>query len=90
MHGLVTSYNSSTGALVVDVNSHTGTGTYSAWTINVGGLAPNASVAWGDITGTLSAQTDLQGELDAKLTDAPSDGSYYMRKDAAWEAVTIY
>lgn len=90
MHGLVTSYNSSTGALVVDVNNHTGSGTYSAWTINVGGLAPNASVAWGDITGTLSSQTDLQGALDAKLTDAPSDGSYYMRKDAAWEAVTIY
>lgn len=34
------------------------TGTYSA---------PTASAAWGGITGTLSAQTDLQTALDAKL-----------------------
>jgi hypothetical protein len=89
MHGKVTSYNSGTGELVLDVQSHTGTGTYSAWTVNVGGLAPNASVAWGDITGTLSSQTDLQTALDGKLSDAPSDGYYYMRKDAAWEQVII-
>jgi hypothetical protein len=90
MHGVVTSYNSSTGALVVDVKNHTGTGTFSAWTVNVGGVTPVTSTAWGAITGTLSSQTDLQTALDAKIPDAPSDGSYYMRKDAAWDAVTIY
>jgi hypothetical protein len=90
MHGVVTSYNSSTGALVVDVKNHTGTGTFSAWTVNVGGVTPVTSTAWGAITGTLSTQTDLQTALDAKIPDAPSDGSYYMRKDAAWDAVTIY
>ena len=37
MHCLVTSYNATTGVLVVDVQTHTGSGTYSAWTINVGG-----------------------------------------------------
>ena len=33
--------------------------------------APVAAVAWGDITGTISTQTDLQTELDGKLA-APS------------------
>lgn len=37
MHCLVVSYNSSTGALVADVQTHTGSGTYSSWTVNVGG-----------------------------------------------------
>lgn len=39
MHGVVTSYNAATGALVVDVQNHTGSGTYSAWTINLEGAA---------------------------------------------------
>jgi len=38
MHGFVVSYNITTGVMVVDIDSHTGTGTYSAWTINIGGL----------------------------------------------------
>ena len=66
MHARVTSYNSGTGVMVVDVISHTGTGTYSSWVINVGGATPVTSTAWGAITGTLSAQTDLQTALDAK------------------------
>ena len=37
MHGTVLDYNSSTGSLTADINSHTGTGTYSAWKINIGG-----------------------------------------------------
>jgi hypothetical protein len=32
---------------------------------------PTASVAWGGITGTLSAQTDLQSALNAKITGFP-------------------
>jgi len=32
--------------------------------------AANATAAWGGITGTLSAQTDLQSALDAKLDDS--------------------
>lgn len=31
---------------------------------------PSAAVAWGDITGTLSAQTDLQTALDAKQNES--------------------
>jgi hypothetical protein len=53
--------------MLVNVISHTGTGTYTSWVVNVGGVTPAASVAWGAITGTLSTQTDLQTALDDKL-----------------------
>jgi len=66
MHAQVDSYDTSTGVLMVDVQNHTGTGTFSAWTVNVGGLAPASVTTWGSITGTLSSQTDLQTALDAK------------------------
>jgi hypothetical protein len=66
MHGEVLTYNSGTGVLTVDINHHTGSGTYAAWVVNVGGVTPATSVAWGAITGTISAQTDLQGQLDLK------------------------
>jgi len=35
MTGEVQSYNSGTGALVVDVNDTNGSGTYSAWDVNL-------------------------------------------------------
>ena len=66
MHGEVLTYDSGTGVMTVDVNNHTGSGTYAAWTVNVGGVTPVTSTAWGAITGTLSAQTDLQTALDLK------------------------
>ena len=40
--------------------------------------------AWGEITGTLSNQTDLQSALDEKIEDAPSDGKSYNRSDGDW------
>jgi len=70
MHGEVLAYNAGTGAMSVDVNHHTGSGTYAAWTVNVGGVTPVTSTTWGTITGTLSSQVDLQGSLDAKLATA--------------------
>jgi len=39
------------------------------------------SVAWGTITGTLSAQTDLQAALDAKFDDPTGTTSQYIRGD---------
>jgi hypothetical protein len=77
MHALVTSYNSGTGVLVVDVQQHTGTGTYTAWTVNVGGTVPVASIVWGDITGTLGSQTDLASALNAKLETSTAASTYY-------------
>ena len=74
MHGVVTSYNSGTGAMVVDVQQKTGSGTYASWTVNVGGLSSVAE--WGLITGTLSSQTDLQSALDAKLAVTTAASTY--------------
>ena len=57
---------------------------------NVAGLeAGSTTASWGNITGTLSNQADLQTELDTKLIDAPSDGTGYVRKDGAWAAETV-
>lgn len=42
MHGEVTSYNAATGALVVDIKSHTGSGTYTAWVLNLDGTPVDA------------------------------------------------
>lgn len=45
---------------------------------------------WGDITGTLSDQTDLQTALNAKQntpTGTP-DGTKYLRDDNTWQAVS--
>lgn len=67
MHATVTTYNPTYGILVVDVKNHSGSGTYAAWTVNVGGTVPLASVAWGDITGTIGSQTDLSTALNDKL-----------------------
>jgi hypothetical protein len=76
MHALVTSYNSGTGVLVVDVNHHTGSGTYTAWTVNVGGMVPLQSVEWGEILGTLGNQTDLSTALNAKLDSTTAASTY--------------
>lgn len=42
MHGEVTSYDSATGALVVNVKSHTGSGTYTSWVLNLDGTPVDA------------------------------------------------
>lgn len=47
MHATVTSYNSTTGAMVVDVQGKTGSGTYAVWTVNVGGIAAGVIPAGG-------------------------------------------
>jgi len=76
MHGEVLTYNSGTGVLTVDINHHTGSGTYAAWVVNVGGVTPATSVAWGAITGTLSTQTDLQNALNLKLAATTAASTY--------------
>ena len=42
MHGSVTSYNSTTGELIVDVKHNTGSGTYNVWSINLDGTPVDA------------------------------------------------
>jgi hypothetical protein len=37
MHGIIYSYNSGTGALVVNITDYQGSGTYNSWTVNLEG-----------------------------------------------------
>jgi hypothetical protein len=67
MHARVLTYNPGTGVMDVDVLSHSGSGTFATWTVNVGGAPALASVVWGDITGTLGDQSDLATALNSKL-----------------------
>ena len=76
MHALVTSYNSGTGVLVVDVQNHTGSGTYTSWTINVGGMVPLQTVEWGEILGVLGDQSDLATALGNKLETSTAASTY--------------
>ena len=76
MHALVTSYDSGTGVLVVDVQNHTGAGTYSSWTVNVGGTTPLQTVEWGEILGTLGDQGDLSSALNSKLESTTAASTY--------------
>jgi hypothetical protein len=46
-------------------------------------LTDSATVAWGSITGTLAAQTDLQAALDAKFDDPTGTTSEYIRGDGS-------
>jgi hypothetical protein len=62
MHGIVYSYNNTTGLLVVNLKSKTGSGTYSSWIINIDG-APGADGAQG-ATG-LSGATGAKGDTGA-------------------------
>lgn len=55
--------------------------------------ATGAGVAVGGTTGqvlTKVSATNYDTTWSTPLTDAPSDGSYYIRKNATWEAVIIY
>lgn len=52
------------------------------------GNGSGVGVAWGAITGNLSDQLDLTTALNAKLSDAPSDGNLYGRKNGSWTVVT--
>jgi hypothetical protein len=86
MHVRVVSYNPTTGQLDVNVLSHTGSGTYSSWVVNVGGTVPATTVAWGSITGTISAQLDLQAALDTKLNITTAASTYFTISAAAGKA----
>jgi hypothetical protein len=44
--------------------------------ININSLTGNFGVEWGDITGTLADQTDLQSALDAKLSTTTAASTY--------------
>jgi hypothetical protein len=64
MHATVTSYNSGTGVMVAQVHKHSGSGTFAAWTVNVGGVVGGLYLAisnnLSELTATAStARTNL-------------------------------
>jgi hypothetical protein len=67
MDAEVTSYNSTTGVLVVDVNHHKGSGTYAVWTVNVGGIGAGA-IPSGGTTGQVLAKVSNSEYDDAWVT----------------------
>jgi hypothetical protein len=65
MTGVVTSYTSGTGALVVDVSSTNGSGTYSNWSVNLSGIqGPLGSTGATGVAGPTGA-TGLVGSTGA-------------------------
>lgn len=55
MHGTVLTYDSATGVMTFDSNTHSGSGTYSNWEVNVGGVA-GAILPVGGTTGQVLAK----------------------------------
>jgi hypothetical protein len=86
MHAQVLTYNSGTGVMTVDVRSHSGSGTFTSWTVNVGGTVPEASVAWGSVTGVLGNQVDLANALNSKLEVTTAASTYFTIAAAAGKA----
>ena len=56
MDGLVTSYNSNTGELIVDVGVVAGSGTYNSWTVNLSSPLTTVSIL-DDISGSFNGVT---------------------------------
>jgi hypothetical protein len=73
LHGTVVSYNPTTGVLVVDHDKHTGTGTFSSWSVNLDGVIgsepiTNVSLPLSLTSGTLSvaaATTSAAGSMSS-------------------------
>jgi hypothetical protein len=86
MHGTITSYSGTT--MVVDITHKTGAGTYSSWVISLDGTPVASSVAWGTITGTLSAQTDLQTALNDKVSLTGSYANPSWITSLAWSKIS--
>lgn len=73
MHGTVVTYSGTT--LVVDVTQHTGAGSYSLWTINVGGLTTAAGALLSannlsDVANTATALTNIGGVPTSRTVSA--------------------
>ena len=72
MHGTVLDYNSSTGSLTADINSHTGSGSYSNWKINLGGVPTFVDYLVGtnnlsDVSSPSTALANLSGVSKTEL-----------------------
>lgn len=65
MSGIVQSYDNVTGALVVTINTISGSGTFAAWTISLSAITAPAQVIRSTRTAnTILAETDRRGYVD--------------------------
>ena len=82
MHGTVVSYNSTTGSLTVDINSHTGTGTFSSWVINLDGTPVDAITG----LGTAGLLAEFSG---GNTIQSVPDGTYARTTEAIAYALIL-
>ena len=85
MHGEVTSYDSGTGALIINVETAAGAGTISAWTLAVSGPKGPSSQAGASLSGATTL--DLTSG-DATLTSA-SDQVQTITAAVSGRAITL-
>jgi hypothetical protein len=71
MHGEVTSYNPTTGALVVNVTHVLGSGTQAAWTVSLSGpvFAVSHSAMWQQVSGSAFTATPASPSTITMLSD---------------------
>jgi hypothetical protein len=89
-HGQVVSYSGTT--LVVDVHQHTGGGTYSVWTINVGGLSTaNGALLQAnnlsDVANPATALANIGGVSTADTIDIAHGGTAATTQQAALNSI---
>lgn len=99
MYGTVTSYDTATGALVMNVVSILGSGTKTAWTISQSAPAPYNAALRGHISGLELSNnvTDATNDIDVASGSAVDTTNTYLmtltgpftkRLDAAWAVGT--
>lgn len=87
MDGQITAYNTSTGALTVNVASVGGAGTYAAWTIS---LAVSSGGYLSSAGGSLSGSLAVTGAVTATDRFNPgNDASYYLNMNAGSPVVNF-
>jgi len=82
MHGTVLTYDSATGVMTFDANTHSGSGTFSNWEVNVGGVA-GAILPVGGTAGQVLAKinsTNFNTEWISLGTMATATASDYLAK----------
>ena len=89
-HGSVVSYSGTT--LTVDIHQHSGSGTYSAWTLNVGGLSTaNGALLQAnnlsDVANPATALANIGGVSTSAIIDIAHGGTAATTQQAALNSI---
>jgi hypothetical protein len=88
MHGQITSYNSTTGEIVIDITNKTGSGTYSSWKIYYDG-ATSSSVNLVDNLTTQDANSALTANQGYVLNQNKVDKTTTINSKALSSNITL-